>query len=53
MKVNNDATYGSKRLYKLKPLLDHLNANFRSVYTQMCDVSVDESLIMWKECLSC
>jgi hypothetical protein len=24
---------GSKRLYKLKPILDHLNAKFRGVYT--------------------
>jgi hypothetical protein len=41
------ATCGSKRLYKLKPILDHLNAIFRSVHTTECDVSVDESLMMW------
>jgi hypothetical protein len=28
-------------LYKLKPILDHLNVKFRSVYTPECDVSVD------------
>jgi hypothetical protein len=32
------ANCGSKRLYKLKPILDHLNAKFRSVYTPECDV---------------
>jgi hypothetical protein len=40
-------TCGSKRLYKLKPILDHLNAKFRSVCTAECDVSVDECL-MWQ-----
>jgi hypothetical protein len=34
------------------PILDHLNAKFRNVYTPECDVSVDESLTMWKGCLS-
>jgi hypothetical protein len=29
----SEATCASKRLYKLKPMLDHLNAEFRSVYT--------------------
>ena len=50
--VNNEeydeATCGSKRLFKLKPILDHLNDRFRSVYTPDCDVSIDESLMMWK-----
>lgn len=50
--VNNEeydeATCGSRRLYKLKPILDHLNDRFRSVYTPDCDVSIDESLMMWK-----
>jgi hypothetical protein len=35
------ATCCSKRLYKLQPILDHLNAKFRIVYTPECDVSVD------------
>jgi hypothetical protein len=38
--------------YKLKPILDHLNAIFRNVYSPECDVSVDESLMMLKGCLS-
>jgi hypothetical protein len=29
-----------------------LNDRFRSVYTPVCEVSVDESLMMWKEWLS-
>jgi hypothetical protein len=48
----DEATRGSKRLYKLKPILDHRNAKFRSVYTPQCDVSVDESLMMWMGRLS-
>jgi hypothetical protein len=44
--VDNDSysegTCSSKRLYKLKPILDCLNAKFRDVYTPECDVSLDE-----------
>jgi DNA-directed RNA polymerase subunit RPC12/RpoP len=47
-KCYDEAICGSKRLYKLKPILDHLNAIFNSVYTPERDVSVDESLMMWK-----
>jgi hypothetical protein len=47
----DEATCGSKRLFKLRPILN-LNAKFRSVYTPECDVSVDESLMIWKGCLS-
>jgi hypothetical protein len=36
----------------LKPIADHLNDKFRSVYTPECDVSVKESLMMWKGYLS-
>jgi hypothetical protein len=35
-----------------KPILDHLNAEFGSVYTPECDVSLEESLLMWKGRLS-
>jgi hypothetical protein len=41
-----------KRLYKLKPTLDHLNDRLGSVYTPECKVSMDESLMMWKGSLS-
>jgi hypothetical protein len=30
----DEATYSSRRLYKLKPILDHLNAKFKSVMCQ-------------------
>jgi hypothetical protein len=30
------------------PILDHLSAKFRSVHTPEYDMSVDESLMMWK-----
>ena len=50
--VDNEAydenTSSSRRLYKLKPILDHLNEKCPTVYTPKCDVSVDESLMMWK-----
>jgi hypothetical protein len=51
-KSYDEATCSSKRLYKLKLTLNHLNAKFRSVYTPVCDASVDESLMMWKGRLS-
>jgi hypothetical protein len=38
----DEATCSSKRQYKLKFIVDHLNAKFRSVYTTECDVSVEE-----------
>jgi hypothetical protein len=44
----DEATCGSERLYKLKHILDHLNAKFISVYTPESDVSVNESWMMWK-----
>jgi hypothetical protein len=51
-KSYDEVTYSSRRLYKLKFIWDHLNAKFRSVYTPVSDVSVDESLMMWTERLS-
>jgi hypothetical protein len=44
----DEPTCSSKRLYKVKLILDHSNTKFRSVYTPECNVSVDESLMMWK-----
>jgi hypothetical protein len=32
--------------------LNHLKAKFRRVYTLECDVSIDESVMMWKGRLS-
>jgi DNA-directed RNA polymerase subunit RPC12/RpoP len=51
-KSYDEARCGSKRLYKLNPILDHLNDKVRSVYTPQCDVLVDESLVMQKTSLS-
>jgi hypothetical protein len=48
----NEATCGSKRLHKLKSVLDHLNEIFKSAYSPGSDVSVDECLMMWKGRLS-
>jgi hypothetical protein len=38
-KSYDEATCGSKRLYKLKPILNHLNVKFMIVYTPECDVT--------------
>jgi hypothetical protein len=47
-----EATCSSRRLYKLKPIPDHLSDRFRSVITSECEVSMDESLVTWKGQLS-
>ena len=36
------------RLYKVRPLLAHLFEKFQSIYGIQQDVSVDESLLLWK-----
>lgn len=47
----DEAMCGSKRLYTLKPMLEH-DAKFGTIYTPECDVPVCESLMMWKGCSS-
>lgn len=34
------------------PILDHLNAKFKELYSPSQDICVDESLILWKGLLS-
>ena len=36
------------KLFKLRPLLDHLFEKFQEVYVPACNVSIDESLLLWK-----
>ena len=36
------------RLYKLRPIIDHLADRFQALYTPGRDVVVDESLLLWK-----
>jgi hypothetical protein len=47
----DEATCSYKRMYKLKPILDHVNVKFRRIYTPEGDVSVDEFLMMLKVCI--
>ncbi|GFR83467.1 PiggyBac transposase Uribo1 [Elysia marginata] len=46
MAERNDPTYD--RLYKIRPIVDHLFERFQSVYELRKDVCVDESLLLWK-----
>ena len=39
---------GHDRLYKIRPIVDHLHERFQTVYTPRQAVSVDESLLLWK-----
>ena len=36
------------KLFKVRPLLDHLCDKFGEVYTPSCNISIDESLLLWK-----
>lgn len=51
---NNEVnTHGPERkIAKIKPLLDYLNLKFKTVYTPRREVSIDESLLLWKGHLS-
>jgi hypothetical protein len=51
-KIYDKATCCSKKLQKWKPMPDNLNGKFSSDYTPECDMLVNESLMMWKGCLS-
>ena len=42
-----DAPFPDK-LFKIRPLLDHLCEKFGEVYTPSCNISIDESLLLWK-----
>jgi len=46
MPSRDDAAYDS--LYKLRPLIDHCQQNFRDRYIPGCDMSVDEGMIKYK-----
>ena len=41
-----------RKLYKLWPILEHMNKRFSEVYKPERDVAVDESLLLWKGRLS-
>ena len=44
----NPADPNRDRLYKLRPLIDHLFEKFQTIYTPQQNMSVDESLLLWK-----
>lgn len=47
---NTQAPVGPNRdrMYKLRPILDHLFERFQAVYELSRDIAVDESLLLWK-----
>ncbi|KAI5651899.1 transposase IS4 domain-containing protein [Phthorimaea operculella] len=40
------------RLFKIEPILNHLNSKFQSMYTLSRNIAIDESLLQWKGWLS-
>ncbi|CAB3251309.1 unnamed protein product [Arctia plantaginis] len=41
-------TRSEAKLFKVKPIIDHLNRKFSELYTLSQNVALDESLTMWK-----
>ncbi|XP_041978560.1 piggyBac transposable element-derived protein 4-like [Aricia agestis] len=53
--VDNNTISGrgpERKLAKIKPILDYLNIKFKAAYTPRREVSIDESLLLWKGHLS-
>jgi hypothetical protein len=53
--IDNDSlqTYeGPPKLFKIYPILCHLNSKFQSLYLPKQNISIDESLTLWKGRLS-
>jgi hypothetical protein len=42
---------GPKELFKIFPVISHLNNRFKVLYCPNQDISIDESLMLWKGCL--
>ncbi|XP_049880152.1 piggyBac transposable element-derived protein 4-like [Pectinophora gossypiella] len=46
---NNTIHHGDdKKLAKIRPLLEHLNKKFADIYSPRREMSIDESLLLWK-----
>jgi hypothetical protein len=43
---------GPEKLFKIFPVISHLNNKFQELYLPNQDISIDESLTLWKGCLS-
>jgi hypothetical protein len=43
---------GQKKLFKIFPVISHLNEKFQELHLPNRDISIDESLTLWKGCLS-
>lgn len=41
-----------KKIAKIKPVVDHLNEKFKTAYSPRRELSIDESLLLWKGRLS-
>ncbi|XP_045492556.1 piggyBac transposable element-derived protein 4-like [Colias croceus] len=46
--LSNNTAKTSDRLYRLRPIISHLNAKFQSNYVLDKDICIDESLTLWK-----
>jgi hypothetical protein len=43
---------GPKKLFKIFPVISHLNNKFQELYLPNQDILIDKSLTLWKGCLS-
>ena len=42
---------GHDKLYKVRPLIESLNTAFRDIYYPTCELSVEERMVGFKDCL--
>jgi len=50
--TTKDTYEGQQKLFKIYPLIRHLNSKFQTLYLPQQNISVDESLTLWKGRLS-
>ena len=46
--ADNENPHHSGRLYKIQPILDYFDAKMRSTYIPNSDLSLEESMILWR-----
>ncbi|KAI5636930.1 transposase IS4 domain-containing protein [Phthorimaea operculella] len=50
--MSHELSAAEAKLFKIEPIITHLNAKFQSIYTMGQNIALDASLMQWKGCLS-
>ncbi|XP_047365373.1 piggyBac transposable element-derived protein 4-like [Vespa velutina] len=51
--ANNEETDNRDKLRKVRPVINYLNEKFKEVYVMEENITIDESLMKFKGCMSC